>query len=83
MRLQRIVLKGMNKDGKKDLGFFLFFHSENDEKKARIHAESWLSTALPWGNCRYYYGDVTTSNNAYALWCLMWYDSLNNVGAGT
>ncbi len=32
--------------------------------------------------CRYHYGGVTTSNNAYALWCLMWYDCLNNVGAG-
>ncbi len=32
-------------------------------------------------NCRYHYGDVTTSNNAYALWCLMWYNSLNNEGA--
>ena len=29
------------------------------------------------------YGDVTTSNNAYALWCLMWYGCLNNGGAGT
>ena len=32
-------------------------------------------------DCRYHYGDVTTSNNAYALWCLMWYNYLNNGGA--
>ena len=32
-------------------------------------------------DCRYHYCDVTTSNNAYALWCSMWYDCLNNGGA--
>ena len=30
--------------------------------------------------CRYHYGDVTTSNNAYALWCSMWYDCLKWCG---
>ena len=33
--------------------------------------------------CRYHYDGVTTSNNAYALWCSMWHYCLNNVGAGT
>lgn len=47
---QGLVLKGMNKDGKKDHRFFLFFHIEDDEKKARIHAGNWLSTAFPLGN---------------------------------
>lgn len=47
---QGLVLKGMNKDGKKDHRFFLFFHTEDDEKKARIHAGNWLSTAFPRGN---------------------------------
>ena len=42
-----IVLKGMNKDGKKDHRFFLFFHTKDDEKKARIHSGNWLSTAFP------------------------------------
>lgn len=46
---QVITLKGMNKDGKKDHRFFLFFHTKDDEKKARIHAENWLSTAFPRG----------------------------------
>ena len=47
------------------------------------------SNLLNWSNkvicdqwqCQYHYGDVITSNNAYALWCLMWYDCLNNGGA--
>ena len=47
---QDVVLKGMNKDGKKEHRFFLFFHTEDDEKKARIHAGNWLSTAFPRGN---------------------------------
>lgn len=45
-----IVLKGMNKDGKKEHRFFLFFHTEKEEKKARIHAGNWLSIAFPQGN---------------------------------
>ncbi|MCJ1347900.1 hypothetical protein MMC31_006130 [Peltigera leucophlebia] len=47
---QYVVLKGMNKDGKKEHRFFLFFHTEDDEKKARIHGGNWLSTAFPRGN---------------------------------
>lgn len=46
---QKVVLKGMNKDGKKEHRFFLFFHSEKDEEKARIHAGNWLSIGFPRG----------------------------------
>ncbi len=45
-----IVLKGMNKDGKKEPRFFLFFYTKDGGKKARIHAGDWLSTAFPRGN---------------------------------
>ena len=37
----------MNKDNKKDHRFYLFFHTEDDEKKAHIYSENWLSTAFP------------------------------------
>ena len=47
---RNVVLKGMNKDGKREHRFFLFFNSDEDEKKARIHARNWLSTAFPRGN---------------------------------
>lgn len=40
----------MNKGGKKEQRFFLFFHTEENKKKARIHAGNWLSTAFPQGN---------------------------------
>lgn len=40
----------MNKGGKKEQRFFLFFHTEENKKKARIHAGNWLSTTFPQGN---------------------------------
>ena len=42
-----IVLKGMNKDPKKNHRYLLFFHTKNDEKAARIHIGRWLSLAFP------------------------------------
>lgn len=42
-----IVLKGINKDAKKDHRYVLFFHTEDDEKAARIHMGRWLSLAFP------------------------------------
>ena len=41
-----IVLKEMNKDTKKDHRYMLFFHTEDDEKTARIHIGRWLSLAF-------------------------------------
>lgn len=41
-----MVLKGINKDRKKEYRFFLFFNSDKDEKKTRIHASNQLSTAF-------------------------------------
>lgn len=42
-----VVLKGMNKGAKKDHRYVLFFHTEDDEKAARIHIGRWLSLAFP------------------------------------
>ena len=47
---RNMVLKGMNKDWKRENRFFLFFNLEEDEKKPRIHASNWFSTAFPQGN---------------------------------
>ena len=33
--------------GKKSIRVFFFLHSDEDEKKARIHASNWLFTAFP------------------------------------
>lgn len=37
----------MNKDTKKDHRYFLFFHTEEEEKAARIHIGKWLLSAFP------------------------------------
>lgn len=42
-----VIMKGMNKDAKKDHRYFLFFHTEEDEKAARIHTRKWLLSAFP------------------------------------
>lgn len=41
-----VVLKGMNKDAKKDHRYFLFFQTEEDEKAVRIHIKKWLLLAF-------------------------------------
>lgn len=43
---QNVILKSINKDRKKEYRFFLFFNSDKDEKKARIHTSNWLSTTF-------------------------------------
>lgn len=42
-----VVMKGMNKDAKKNHRYFIFFHKEEDEKAARIHVGKWLLSAFP------------------------------------
>lgn len=42
-----VIMKGMNKDAKKDHRYFLFFHTEEDEKAVRIHTGKWLLSAFP------------------------------------
>lgn len=37
----------MNKDTKKDHRYFLSFHTEEEEKAARIHIGKWLLSAFP------------------------------------
>lgn len=45
-KTQNMILKGINKDRKKEYWFFLFYNSIEDKKKARIHVKNWLFTAF-------------------------------------
>ena len=56
---------------------------ERTSRKQSTASQGRDSNGVIISRCRYHYGDVTTSNNAYALWCLMWYYCLTNGGAGT
>lgn len=42
-----VVLKGMNKDAKKDHRYVFFFHTDGDKKVACIHTGQWLSITFP------------------------------------
>lgn len=42
-----VLLKGMNKDTKKDHRYVFFFYTDEDEKVTRIHTGQWLSITFP------------------------------------
>lgn len=64
--MQNVILKSINKDRKKEHGFFLFFNLDKEKKKARIHTSNWLSITFPQGKIQFSITHKVKKNNIRA-----------------
>lgn len=70
-----IILRGLNRDAKNDHRYLVFFESNEDARKARIH-DSWLTVSYP--HARLHTGTIIYPVKVHRVWITVVVDKTTN-----